>query len=31
LGRAARDELLHGLLDTDTPEVPDEGRRAGNS
>jgi hypothetical protein len=28
LGRAAREDLLRGLLDTDTPDVPAEGRHA---
>ena len=30
LGRTARDDLLRGLLDTDTPDVPVDGRRASN-
>ena len=28
LGRSAREDLLRGLLDTDTPDVPVDGRRA---
>jgi low affinity Fe/Cu permease len=31
LGRAAREDLLRGMLDTDSPDVPVEGRRASNS
>ena len=31
LGRAAREDLRRGMLDTDTPDVPVEGRRASNS
>jgi len=31
LGRAAREDLLRGLLDTDSPDVPVEERRASNS
>jgi low affinity Fe/Cu permease len=27
LGRSAREDLLRGLLDTDTPDVPDDARR----
>ena len=31
LGRAACEDLLRGMLDTDTPDVPVEGRTAGSS
>jgi hypothetical protein len=31
LGRAAREDLLRGTLDTDTPDVPAEGRTAASS
>jgi low affinity Fe/Cu permease len=31
LGRGAREDLLRGLLDTDTPDVPVEGRHAAGS
>ena len=31
LGRAAREDLLRGLIDTDSPDVPVEGKRAPNS
>jgi low affinity Fe/Cu permease len=31
LGRAAREDLLRGLLDTDTPDVPVEGTHAASS
>jgi low affinity Fe/Cu permease len=29
LGRGAREDLLRGMVDTDTPDVPVERRRAG--